>query len=113
MSLLHLQRLRDLMVLFQNASPNIHTNETQLLQMKTQYTTTDNLISRLCLCPLQEEVVVYAYLNFLKHFLVLEVWFFFLYEHPYLVHLALFAYGQYTLLLKEVKDKKVLHLFWC
>lgn len=52
------------------------------------------------------EVVVYVYLHFLNVSLIWRFDFFLLYEQPYLVCLVLFAYSQYTLLVKEVKDKK-------
>lgn len=48
---------------------------------------------------------LYMYVCFFKMFLWFGGLVFSLYYQPYLVYLVLFAYSQYTLLLKEIKDK--------
>lgn len=73
--------------------------------MKPQYTAVINLTCSLCLCPLQKEVVVYAHPHFSNVSLSWRL-FFSVCEQPYLVQSMLIACSYYTLLLKEVKDKR-------
>lgn len=69
-SLLHLQRLGGFY--FQNGSPNSHPNGNQLLQMKTQYSATYNLLSRLFV-PFANGSSSICIPAFFKCFLDLEV----------------------------------------